>query len=122
MIRFLSFENALVQIDRLGFLVKDAGLLDSALARPKTTVFGEFAYPSIELMAAAMHQSLVKNHPLIDGNKRTAWLLLQSFLRVNELVLVMTVDEGMDFTLGVAESRYEIEQAAAIIKAHLKRL
>lgn len=122
MIRFLSFENALVQIDRLGFLVKDAGLLDSALARPKTTVFGEFAYPSIELMAAAMHQSLVKNHPLIDGNKRTAWLLLQSFLRVNELVLVMTVDEGMDFTLGVAESRYDIEQAAAIIKAHLKRL
>lgn len=122
MIRFLAYENALHQIDRLGFLVKDAGLLDSALSRPKTTVFGEFAYPSLELMAAAMHQSLVKNHPLIDGNKRTAWLLLQSFLRINELVLVMSADEAMDFTLGVAEGRYDLERSAEIIKAHLKSL
>jgi death-on-curing protein len=122
MIRFLSFENALVQIDRLGFLVKDAWLLDSALARPKTTLFGEFAYPSIELMAAAMHQSLVKNHPLIDGNKRTAWLLLVTFLLLNDFDLEMTADEGMNFTLGVAESRYDIEQAAEIIKTHLKSL
>ena len=122
MIRFLAYENALHQIDRLGFLVKDAGLLDSALSRPKTTVFGEFAYPSLELMAAALHQSLVKNHALIDGNKRTAWLLLQSFLRINELVLVMSADEAMDFTLGVAEGRYDLERSAEIIKAHLKSL
>jgi death-on-curing protein len=103
-------------------MVKDPGLLDSALARPKTTLFGEFAYPTIEVMAAAMHQSLVKNHPLIDGNKRTAWLLLVSFLRINDLVLVMTLEEGLDFTLGVAEGRYELEQAAAIIKTHLVSL
>ena len=122
MIRFLSFENALVQIDRLGFLVKDAGLLDSALARPKTTVFGEFAYPSIELMAAAMHQSLVKNHPLIDGNKRTAWLLLVTFLLLNDFDFEMTADEGMNFTLGVAQSRYDIEQAAEILTTHLQSL
>jgi len=121
-IRFLSYENAVKQISRLGFMVKDPGLLDSALARPKTTLFGEFAYPTIEVMAAAMHQSLVKNHPLIDGNKRTAWLLLVSFLRINDLVLVMTLEEGLDFTLGVAEGRYELEQAAAIIKTHLVSL
>ena len=122
MIRFLTYEVALLQASRLGFIVKDAGLFDSALARPKTTVFGEYAYPTIELMAAAMHQSLVKNHPLIDGNKRTAWLLLISFLAINDLDVVMTTDDGMDFTLGVAEGRYELEQAAAIIKAHLKAL
>ena len=119
MIRFLSYESAIHQINRLGFTVKDPGLLDSALARPKTTLFGEFAYPSIEVMAAAMHQSLVKNHPLIDGNKRTAWLLLVTFLLMNGLTIEMTKDEGLDFTLGVADSRYDIEQAAAIIKSHL---
>ena len=122
MTRFLSYESALHQINRLGFMVKDPGLLDSALARPKTTLFGEFAYPTIEMMAAAMHQSLVKNHPLIDGNKRTAWLLLITFLFMNGLTVEMTADEGMDFTLGVAEGRYDLEQAAKIIKAHIKSL
>lgn len=122
MIRFLSYENASHQINRLGFVVKDAWLLDSALARPKTTLFGEFAYPTIELMAAAMHQSLIKNHPLVDGNKRTAWLLLITFLLMNGQTIVMTADEGIDFTLGVAEGRYDLEQAAATIKAHLSSL
>jgi death on curing protein len=120
MIRFLSYENAFQQLSRLGFMVKDAGLLDSALARPKTTVFGEFAYPSIELMAAAMHQSLVKNHPLMDGNKRTAWTLLVSFLLINDIVIEMTTDEGMDFTLGVAEGRYGLEEAAELIRRHIR--
>jgi len=90
------------------------------LARPKTTVFGEFAYPSIELMAAAMHQSLVKNHPLMDGNKRTAWTLLVSFLLINDIVIEMTTDEGMDFTLGVAEGRYGLEEAAELIRKHIR--
>lgn len=122
MIRFVSYEHAFHQITRLGFFVKDAGLFDSALARARTTIFGEFAYPTIELMAAAMHQSLVKNHPLIDGNKRSAWLLLVSFLLLNDLHLEMTTDEGMDFTLGVAEGRYEIEQAAELIRSHMRAL
>lgn len=122
MIRFVTYEHAFYQISRMGFLVKDAGLFDSALARPKTTVFGEFAYPTIELMAAAMHQSLVKNQPLLDGNKRSAWLLLVSFLLLNDLHLEMTAEEGMDFTLAVAEGRYEIEHAAELIRTHLHPL
>ncbi len=112
-------EDALFNVKWLGFYVKDAGLLDSALARPKTTIFGEYAYPTIELMAAAMHQSLVKNHPLVDGNKRTSWLLLNMFIELNGRELEMTTEEGMDFTLGVAESRYDLEAAATIIAEHL---
>ena len=119
MIRFLDIEEALGQVAGLGFTVKDVGLLDSAIMRPQASVFGEYAYPNIETMAAAMHQSLVKNHPLIDGNKRTGWLLLISFLLLNDLHLVMTTEEGLDFTLGVAEGRYELEAAAAIIAEHL---
>ena len=116
---FLTLEDALFKIRLLGFYVKDPGLLDSALSRPKASVFGEFAYQSIETMAAAMHQSLVKNHPLVDGNKRTSWMLLNTFLELNGYSLVMTDDEGMDFTLGVAESRYDLEASAKIIKEHL---
>ena len=112
-------EDALFNVKWLGFYVKDAGLLDSALARPKTTIFGEYAYPTIELMAAAMHQSLVKNHPLVDGNKRTSWLLLNMFIELNGRELEMTTEEGMDFTLGGAESRYDLESAATIIAEHL---
>jgi death on curing protein len=116
---FLSMEDALFNIKWLGFFVKDAGLLDSALSRPKTTIFGDFAYGTLELMAAAMHQSIIKNHPLVDGNKRTAWLLLNVFLELNGRELIMTTDEGMDFTLGVAEGRYSLEVAAEIIASHL---
>ncbi len=119
MIRFLDIEEALGQVAGLGFIVKDVGLLDSAIMRPQASAFGEYAYPDIETMAAAMHQSLVKNHPLIDGNKRTGWLLLISFLLLNDLHLVMTTEEGLDFTLGVAEGRYDLEAAAVIIAAHL---
>ena len=112
-------EAALHNIKWLGFYVKDAGLLDSALSRPSTTIFGEFVYGTLELMAAAMHQSLIKNHPLVDGNKRTAWLLLNVFLELNGRELVMTTDEGMDLTLGVGEGRYDLEASAAIIARHL---
>ena len=122
MIQFLELDDALVLVSKLGFTVKDIGLLDSAIMRPLATVFGEFAYPRFELMAAALHQSLIKNHQLADGNKRTAWMLLNAFVEFNSLHILMTPDEGMDFTLGVAESRYDLEAAAEIIKAHLKAL
>jgi death-on-curing protein len=122
MILFLELEECLDLIKDLGFTVKDVGLLDSAVMRPQATAFGEFAYPTFELMAAAMHQSLVKNHPLVDGNKRTAWLILNAFMRFNSYALLMTTEEGMDFTLGVAEGRYEIEQAAELIRTHLRAL
>lgn len=119
---FVTLVDALHLVHRLGFYVKDAGLLDSALARPASEMFGVEAYPSIELKAAALHQSLVKNHPLVDGNKRTSWLLLNTFLELNDHELLMTTDEGMDFTLGVAEGRYELEAAAGIIRSHLRPL
>ena len=77
---FVSLDDAVYLIGKLGFYIKDPGLLDSALSRPKTTLFGDFAYPTIELMAAAMHQSLVKNHPLVDGNKRTSRFIMNGIL------------------------------------------
>ncbi len=63
--------------------IRDIGLLGSAAARPQTTVFGEDAYPDVLLKAAALLQSLVNNHPLVDGNKRLGWLATAVFLELN---------------------------------------
>jgi death-on-curing protein len=63
--------------------VGDYGLLESAVARPQATVFGEDAYPTIHEKAAALLQSLATNHALIDGNKRTAFVATALFYALN---------------------------------------
>ena len=119
MITYLDLEDALYVIQRLGFYVKDVGLLDSALARPKTTVFGEDAYPTLSLKAAALAHSIVKNHALVDGNKRTTWALMVSFLIVNGFKHNFTTEEGMSFVLDLATDKLSLESAAELIEQHL---
>ena len=119
MTQYLQIEDALVQVKAFGFFVKDPGLLESALARPRTTVFCEDAYPSIQLKAASLMHSIIKNHPMIDGNRRSSWLLMVTFLWINGYRHNMSTKIGFDLTLGIAESRYELEQAAEIIGKHL---
>ena len=63
--------------------VRDLGLLGSAVARPRTSAFGEDAYPDLWTKAAALLQSIVKNHGLVDGNKRLGWLSTAVFLEIN---------------------------------------
>lgn len=119
MITYLDLEDALYVIQKLGFYVKDVGLLDSALARPKTTVFGEDAYPSLPLKAAALAHSIAKNHALVDGNKRTTWALMVSFLVVNGYKHNFTTDEGLNFVLDLATDKISLESAAELIEQHL---
>jgi len=63
--------------------VRDLGLLEAAVARPRASAFGEDAYPDMWSKAAALLQSIVKNHPLVDGNKRLGWLSAAVFLELN---------------------------------------
>ncbi|MFF7362491.1 type II toxin-antitoxin system death-on-curing family toxin [Streptomyces sp. NPDC008125] len=65
--------------------VRDLGLLVSAIERPRTDVFGAELYPTLHEKAAALLHSVARNHALIDGNKRTAWLAMRVFLRLNGL-------------------------------------
>lgn len=122
MTTYLELDDALEVIHALGFFVKDIGLLDSALARPKTTVFGTDAYPRLPLKAAAMSHSLIKNHALVDGNKRTTWTLMVSFLFINGYRHDFSVDEGYAWTLDLATDAITLEQAAEIIEQHLVAL
>ncbi|WP_062463930.1 type II toxin-antitoxin system death-on-curing family toxin [Demequina soli] len=83
--------------------VRDAGLLESALARPATTLMGVDAYPSLELKAAALLHSLVKNHALADGNKRIGWLATVVFVGFNGYRVRMTQRDAFDLVWSVAD-------------------
>jgi hypothetical protein len=81
-IRYLTVDDLLVLCDELGGLqVRDVGLLESAAHRPSATVFGDEAYPDIHVKAAALLQSLVRNHALVDGTSDCRGLLLLSSIR-----------------------------------------
>lgn len=84
-------------------MVRDLGLLASALARPATTLFGADTYPSLPLKAAALLHSLVNNHALVDGNKRAGFACVAVFLGINGHPLQLTQEEAFDLVLGVAD-------------------
>jgi death on curing protein len=83
-------------------VVRDYGLLESALARPRASVFGQDAYPELHLKAGALLHSLARNHALIDGNKRLAWTACRTFLAINEHWISAPEDDRFNFVIAVA--------------------
>ena len=92
--------------------VKDMSVLESAVERPKQTVFDK---------AAALLESLVKNHPFHNANKRTAFLSMVNFLKLNGYDFEMGQKEAEDFVVDVVVKRYGVEQIADIIKRHSRK-
>lgn len=88
--------------------VRDHGLLESALARPRATVFGEEAYPTLDGKAAALLHSLARNHALVDGNERLALAALITFYGLNGRRLTMTNDAAYDLVIAVASGRLDL--------------
>lgn len=119
MIAYLEPEQALAAVAHLGLHIRDQGLLFSALARPSASMFGEDAYVTLELKAAALFSSLAQNHPLFDGNKRLSWILTLAFLRLNGYRVVMSTDAAFELVLAVAQSDLELDEIAATLKNHL---
>ncbi len=105
MTHFLSLEEALA-IGRAAtggpIELRDAGLLEAALARPRTTVFGQDAYATLPDKAAALLHSIVANHPLVDGNKRLGFACTAVFLRINGAPLTLSEDDAYDLVVAVA--------------------
>jgi len=90
-----------------GFILRDVGLLEAAVARPATSVGGADAYPTIVDKAAALVHSAVRNHALVDGNKRVGLMLLIVFLGVNGRRLTATNDEAYELIVSIAEGRLD---------------
>jgi death-on-curing protein len=118
-IDFIEPEQAHAIIDRLGFHVRDEGLLHSALARPSASMFGQDAYPTLEKKAAALFSSLAQNHALFDGNKRFSLYVTFALLRINGHRVTFTNDEAFDLVLDVAQSRIDLDRIAELIRDHL---
>lgn len=119
MTRYLSLDDALRVVHRFGFHVRDAGMLSSALARPTTRIMGEDAYPSLGMKAAVLLESVLGNHPLLDGNKRTGMTLMIMFLRMNGQVERASEETLFGLAVGVAAGEIGSEEAAAIIEEML---
>jgi death on curing protein len=101
--------------------VKDAGLLDSAVNRPRQTDFENDAYPSIH-EKAALFESISKNHTFQNANKRTALASLIMFLKINHYQWIMGMEEEQDFVVDVVNHRYDFKAIARIIQENIKAL
>ena len=119
MTRHLSVEQAL-RIARAAvggpIQVRDVGLLEAAVHRPRASVLGQDAYPDLFTKAAALLQSLASNHPLVDGNKRLAWLATYVLLAKNGIELDPEDDEAFDLVMAVAAGKVsEAREIAAAL-------
>lgn len=98
-------------------VVRDHGLLESALARPRATVFGRDAYLTLDGKAAALLHSLARNHALVDGNKRLALAGLIAFYGVNGRRLTLTNDEAYDLVMSIASGAHDsVEEITKILE------
>ncbi len=113
MTEYLEFADVLHLIDRLTVNpIRDQGLLDSALHRPRSSAFGQDAYPTLAEKAAALMHSLASNHPLVDGNKRLAWAASRVFLEINGWRPGLTEDQAFDLVMDVAHGDADVREIA----------
>lgn len=102
---FLDLESLLYVAERaLGAApeVRDHGLLESALARPRASALGRDAYPTIHEKAAALLHSIARNRALVDANKRLALAATLAFYGINGLRLTLSNDQAYDLVIAVA--------------------
>ena len=118
MIEYLTLDDVLALIEDLGVgPIRDIGLLDTAVHRPQVTVYGTDAYPDLDEKAAVLLESLVRNHALINGNKRIGWLATVVFYGLNDVELEAPDDDAYDLVIAIASSATTYQDAAS----HLAR-
>jgi death-on-curing protein len=111
------------QIERYGGRpgIRDAGLLESAVAMPQAAMGGQYLHADLFEMAAAYLFHLVKNHPFVDGNKRTGAVVAFVFLEVNGIEVALKEDELVETVLSVAEGRKLKPDVAALLRTRVKK-
>ncbi|WP_336793458.1 type II toxin-antitoxin system death-on-curing family toxin [Gordonia malaquae] len=118
MTEYLDLEDLLFLANELGCpAVRDVGLLDAAAHRPRSTVFGSDAYPSIHVKAAALLESVVRNHPLIDGNKRLGWMSVVVFYGLNGYDVDAPDDDAYDLIIAVTAGAAGVDEISARFEA-----
>jgi len=103
-------------------LLADFGLLESAALRPQQTVLGGDAYTDIHTKAAALMHSLIRNHPFVDGNKRTGVLSARLFYNLNGWDLRVEPGDLVALALNIAEGQIDVEHIAGVLKGWAREL
>ncbi len=109
------------QITQFGGLhgIRDYGLLESAAYEPQASFGGEYLYQDIFKMSAAYAYSIIKNHPFIDGNKRTGTLSALMFLDYNGYEVILSQDQLYELAISIAISKIAIDNIASFLKDHI---
>jgi len=109
-----------VLIERFGGSagIRDAGALESALRRPFQTFEGNDLYPNSTDKAAALIESLLVNHPFIDGNKRTGYVLMRIYLMDNGKDVNATQEEKFKFVMNIASGKFKFEEIVEWLSEH----
>lgn len=102
--------------------IRDEGLLLSALARPQASFRGQDLYPTLFEKAAALFESLVRNHPFLDGNKRVAWECMDLLLDVNGFRLLVSHRQGYALVAKVIAHELTVQELADWIQTHCRPL
>lgn len=115
---YLSLEDLLTLAADLGVgPVRDLGLLDAAAHRPQAVLYGQQAYPTLDTKAAALLDSIVRNHALVDGDKRLGWLAVVVFYGLNDVILEAADDDAYEMVMSIARSEPDIANIAGALKS-----
>lgn len=118
MTTYLSLEELLtLAADLCVGPIRDIGLLDAAAHRPQVVLYGHHAYPDLDTKAAVLLDSVVRNHALVDGNKRLGWLATVVFYGLNDVTLDAPDDAAYELVMAVACSDPEIDEIAETLKS-----
>lgn len=100
--------------------IRDKGALESAIRRPYQTFDGKELYPAIIDKAAAIFESIVSNHPFIDGNKRTAYVLMRLILKEDKQDISVDQNAKYDFVMKAAKGELTFDQIKNWIQKNIK--
>ena len=117
-VEYLNLEDllALVRLLNAG-PVRDVGLLEGCAGRTRSSAFGSDAYPDLPTKAAALLHSVARTHPLVDGNKRLAWLSAVVFLDINGWTVELDDEAAFDLVMDVAAHDRDVEDIASRLRA-----
>ena len=102
--------------------IRDDGLLDSAIARPFQTFDGLDLYISTLEKAAAIAESIIINHPFIDGNKRTGFLAMLAILKIDKMILIASEEDAYQFTISISTGELKFDQIVEWLKINSEPL
>ncbi|OCQ96110.1 death-on-curing protein [Nostoc sp. MBR 210] len=118
LVEVLNLHRQIIEQSGGAIGVRDLGSLESAIAQPRMTFGGEDLYPTVIDKAVALGFSIIMNHPFIDGNKRTGHAAMETFMMLNSMEIIASVDEQEQVILAVASGNLERNAFVEWLRQH----